>query len=88
MISGLNAEVAELRDECQKKDMEIAGMAEVVVQAAVADEAELLGASVGYSAVVARLVADLERDHADLERVTKFSVAKIGTSKTITILVC
>ena len=87
-ISGLDAEVAELRDECQRKDMEIAGMAEVVVQAAVADEAELLGASVGYSAVVTRLDADLERDHADLERVTKFSAAKIGTSKTITILVC
>ena len=58
-ISGLDAEVAELRDECQRKDMEIAGMAEVVVQAAVADEAELLGASVGYSAVVTRLDADL-----------------------------
>ena len=83
-----DAEVAEVRDECQRKDMEIAGMAEVVVQAAVADEAELMAAPVGYSAVVTRLDADLERDHADFERVTKFSVAKIGTSKTITILVC
>ena len=72
MISGLNAEVAELRDECLRKDMEIAGMAEVFVQAAVADEAELPGASVGYSAVVARLAADLERGHTDLERATKF----------------
>ena len=88
MISGLNAEVAELRDECRRNEMEIAGMAEVVVQAAVADEAKLLGASVGYNAVVARLDADIEHDHSDLERATNFSVAKIGTSKTITILVC